>query len=121
MQTISSHPKPDSSSSIEGIKDYIRAHLHESLTSETVARKMYMSRNSFMQRFRRETGQTFHQFLTDERMKTAHRMLSEGHWSITFVAKKVGLGQTRFRALFRSQFQMTPSEFSKASKKDVQN
>jgi AraC-like DNA-binding protein len=106
-------PQKLNSSPIEEAKQYVRTHLNQRLTSEVVAREMYMSRNSFIQHFSRETGQTFHDFVIDERMEEAHRLLSEGNWSIGFVCRFIGLKPTRFRVQFKERFGVTPSELRK--------
>lgn len=111
LETIPHHIKGHNSVDIEQAQEYIRSHLHQPLTSSQVADTVHMSRNSFMQHFTRVTGQTFHEFLTEERMKKARIMLGEGRWSINFVCRRVGLKPTRFRNLFRERFGVTPSEF----------
>lgn len=108
------------SSSIEQAKEYVKDHLNQPLTASRVAHEIYMSRNSFIRQFTRETGQTFHEFVTSERMEKAHRLLSEGYWSIDFVCHFVGLKPTRFRAQFLARFKMTPSEFRKQLQTKVQ-
>src|SRR5690606_9580354 len=74
-------------SPIEQAQQYVKSHLDKSLTAERVAREVFMSRNSFIQHFKEETGETFHEFVTRERMEAAHRLLSEGHWSHTFICR----------------------------------
>lgn len=106
-----SNEKKNGVSSVEQAKQYIRTHLNEPLTTEYIARKFYMSRNSFIQHFTRETGQTFHEFVTTERMEEAHRLLSEGYWAVTTLCGFIGLRPNQFRAQFKARFGLTPSEF----------
>lgn len=113
-------PRALDKSPIEGARQYVRSHLNQPLTSTRVAHEMLMSRNSFIQHFTRETGQTFHEFVTTERMEEAHRLLSEGHWSIEFVCRFIGLKPTRFRVQFKTHFGMTPSEFRRQLQTKVQ-
>ena len=110
-------PQALKSSSIDEAKRYVRTHLNQRLTSEDVAREMFMSRNSFIQHFSRETGQTFHDFVISERIEEAHHLLSEGNWSIGFVCRFIGLKPTRFRIQFKERFGVTPSEFRKQVQK----
>lgn len=121
-QNSTAHISPQklNSSPIEEAKQYVRTHLNQRLTSEVVAREMYMSRNSFIQHFSRETGQTFHDFVIHERMEEAHRLLSEGNWSIGFVCRFIGLKPTRFRVQFKERFGITPSEFRRQLQTKVQ-
>jgi AraC-like DNA-binding protein len=98
-------------SSIEEARQYINTHLNLSLTASHVAEQIYMSRSNFLQHFKRETGQTFHEFIVGQRMQEAGRLLSEGHWSINYVSRHVGLRPAQFRIQFKKYFGKSPSEF----------
>jgi AraC-like DNA-binding protein len=100
---------------------YIKTHLNGRLTAERVAREVFMSRNSFIQHFKRETGETFHAFVTRERMIEAHRLLSEGYWSHAFICQFIGLRPTQFRTQFKQHFGVAPSAFRRAITTNVQN
>lgn len=120
VETQPEYIKREGASYIEQAKSYIRANLHLPLSTSQVASEVYLSRNSFMNQFSRETGQTFHEFLTAERMKKAARLLSQSDCSIGYVSRLVGLKPTRFRIQFHLHFHMTPSEFREQSRKNVQ-
>ena len=109
------------SSPIQSAQQYVKTHLSQPLTASRVAREVFMSRNRFMQCFAEQTGQTFHQFVTQTRMEEARRLLSEGHWSIVYICRFIGLKPTQFRAQFRSYFGLTPSELRKQLQIKVQN
>jgi AraC-like DNA-binding protein len=102
-------------SPIEQAREYIKNHLNQPLTASRVAHVVYMSRNNFMQHFTRETGQTFHDYVTEKRMQAARRLLSTGHWSIEYVARFTGLKPSQFRNQFKIRFGITPSEFRRQS------
>jgi AraC-like DNA-binding protein len=101
----------EDTSPIEQAQRYVKNHLNANLTAEYVAREVFMSRNSFIQHFKRETGETFHAFVTRERMEEAHRLLSEGHWSHAFICQFIGLRPTQFRTQFKEHFGIAPSAF----------
>jgi AraC-like DNA-binding protein len=101
----------NSVSSIEQARRYITTHLNKTLTAENVAQAVYMSRSNFLQHFKHETGQTFHEFMIGQRMEEAGRLLSEGHWSINYVSQYVGLRPAQFRVQFKKYFGKPPSEF----------
>src|SRR5690606_16041570 len=93
-------------------KQYIRDHLHENLTLESVARVVYLSRAQFAQRFHRETGHTFTAFVTQCRLEQAVIMLRETHFTMTYICRVLGYrSPTYFNALFRRHFDMMPLEF----------
>jgi AraC-like DNA-binding protein len=96
---------------IEQATQYVQTHLNQNLTAAVVARAIYMSRSSFIRHFTQETEQSFHQFVINERMEEACRLLRDGYWSISFVSQSVGLKPSQFRNQFKSHFGISPSEF----------
>jgi len=108
-------------SSIEQTMQYIKTHLNHPLTAESVAQSAYMSRSSFLQYFKRETGQTFHEFVTEQRMQEAGRLLSEGYWSISYICHHIGLRSTQFGVQFKKYFGVPPSEFRSPRSKKTRN
>lgn len=108
-----SHTQEQASSSIMEAKQYIKSHLKQQLTTDSVAAEMYMSRTNFLRHWTRESDQTFHEFITQQRMEAAKQLLQEGRWSINFVCRSVGLRPTQFRAQFTKYFGVTPSAFRK--------
>lgn len=98
-------------SSIGEAVEYIKTHINQPLTAAKVAEQVYMSRNNFLKQFTREMGQTFHQFVIERKMDEAQRLLSDGHWSVTYICRFVGLRPTQFRAQFKKHFGVPPSQF----------
>jgi len=96
---------------IEQARQYVKTHLNQPLTAARIAREIYMSRSSFIQHFVRETGMTFHEFVTRERMEESKRLLSDGYWSINLVSKFVGLKPSQFRVQFKNHFGVSPAAF----------
>ncbi len=113
--------RPTDASPIEQAQQYVKSHLGNSLTAERVAREVFMSRNSFIQHFKEETGETFHEFVTRERMEVAHRLLSEGYWSHNFICQFIGLRPSQYRAQFKQHFGLTPSAFRQQALTNVQS
>jgi AraC-like DNA-binding protein len=90
---------------------YINSHLNQHLTIEVVAEAVYMSRASFVRRFREQTGQTFNQYLTERRLEVAQRFLREENWHIAQISQFVGLQPVQLRNLFRKHTGMSPSDY----------
>jgi AraC-like DNA-binding protein len=94
------------------LEDYIKKHLNQPLTSELVARELYMSRAQFVRRIRKETGQTFVEFLNKYRIQQAKTLLVESEWTVQVIAKYIGFkSSTYFHAFFQRQVGCTPGEF----------
>jgi AraC-like DNA-binding protein len=95
--------------------EYISNHLHENLTLEKVAQKVYMSRAQFARRFREECGVTFTEFTTRLRMEQAQRLLRETDYSIAYVCQMVGYkSATHLHNLFARHHGSTPIQFRRA-------
>jgi len=99
---------------IEFACDYIDANLHCHLTLAEVARHCYLSPSAFTKRFRQHTGQSFVEYLTQQRMQTAKRLLEETDWNIALVCHTIGLKESRFRQLFLQHYGQSPMNFRKA-------
>jgi len=110
-----SHAQESVASPITEAKQYIKSHLNHQLTSESVAAEVYMSRTNFLRHWSRESGPTFHEYITQQRMEAARQLLQDGRWSINFICRSVGLRPTQFRAQFTKYFGVTPSAFREKS------
>ena len=94
------------------LEDHMRANLHQTLTLESVAKEMYLSRAQFTRRVRTATGQSFHELLTAYRLEEAKRLLQNSQWTAATVAAQVGLkSDSYFRTFFRTHTGQTPTEF----------
>jgi LacI family transcriptional regulator len=83
-----------------------------SLTTDTLAREVAVSRRSLESRFRRETGETIHHTLVGIRMRLACTMLRETRLKISAIAGQSGFGsESRFFQSFRTRMGMTPGEY----------
>jgi len=91
---------------------YIREHAAEQLHAEDVAEQVNMSRSYFSQCFKRLTGATFNEFLRQERIRAAERLLCETNHPVAWVANAVGYGDSKyFSHVFYEQTRMLPSEY----------
>jgi AraC-like DNA-binding protein len=86
--------------SVQEIRDYVKAHLHEGLTIEKVAREMFMSPSTFTQYLRKESGQTFVEMLTEYRIAEADYLLRETKWTIAIISKQLGFSSSTYFSAF---------------------
>lgn len=100
-------------------QQYVREHLHESLTQETMARLVRLSRTQFIRRFREETGQTFNQFVTQCRIEQAGVLLRQTDFPLTYIHQAVGYqSAAHFNVVFRKHTGVSPAAF-RAQKKET--
>jgi transcriptional regulator GlxA family with amidase domain len=74
-----------------------------------------MSRRTFTRHFRRATGTSFKQWLLNQRMAHAQRMLETSSVSIDVVAQEAGFGTAlSLRQHFRAALKTSPSAYRKS-------
>jgi AraC-like DNA-binding protein len=97
---------------IQNLEEYIEQHLNEHLTLESVSHHFYTSRAQFVRQMRRETGQTFVEFLTNYRIREAKTLLRESEWTAQTIARFVGFkSPVYFHKLFVGQTGCTPGQY----------
>ncbi|MDQ6423082.1 response regulator [Paenibacillus sp. LHD-117] len=91
---------------------FIREQASTTLHAEDVADHVHMSRSYFSQCFKKLTGSTYNDYLRQERIRAAERLLCETNQSIAWVAHAVGYNDSKyFSHLFYEQTRLLPSEF----------
>ncbi|ANS74700.1 hypothetical protein AWM70_08945 [Paenibacillus yonginensis] len=91
---------------------YILEHLDGSLSLNEIARQVHIHPNYLSERFKRETGQNFSEFVTRARMEKAMSILMETPAKISDVAHQVGYSDLKhFKKLFKKHTGHTPSGF----------
>jgi AraC-like DNA-binding protein len=96
---------------ISRAQEYIARHLNQPLTIDLAARAVYMSRARFTECFRKETGQSFNEYVTAQRLREARRMLHETNWPLHHIAHAVGLSTSRMRGLFHEHGGLSPDAY----------
>jgi transcriptional regulator GlxA family with amidase domain len=92
--------------------DWILANIEKPHTVATLARRASMSTRTFARRFVEETGTTPMQWLTDQRVLYARRLLEETDLDIDWIAGRSGFGTaTLLRHHFRRMIGVTPSDY----------
>jgi len=92
--------------------DWMLTNLDKPHTVATLAKLANMSARTFARRFVEETGRTPMQWVTDQRVLYARRLLEESDLDIDHVADKSGFGTaTLLRHHFRRVIGVTPSDY----------
>ena len=74
------------------VLEWIREHLDESLSVDSLADRFAMSPRTFARRFREETGTTPHAWITAQRVLSAEELLEGTDHPVERVATEVGFG-----------------------------
>lgn len=71
---------------------WVTENLRADLSVTALAQRSHMSARTFARRFRAETGQTPHAWVTSQRIAVAEQMLESGDGSVEWIAEQVGFG-----------------------------
>ncbi|SCG52524.1 GlxA family transcriptional regulator [Micromonospora inositola] len=94
-------PKAAEAPTLEPVLEWLMGHLDRAVTVEELAARAGMAPRTFARRFRAETGTTPHDWLTNQRVLLARRLLEETRLSVETVADHAGFGDA---AALRHQF-----------------
>ena len=124
LQDIIQETRNDSTRSfVSRALDYVRDHYEDKeLSIESICDYLNVSAAYFSTVFKRETGKTFINYLTDFRMEKAVRMLLEKNEKTYVIAQAVGYSDPNyFSYAFKKKYGMSPSKYRAAqlSGKDV--
>ena len=99
------------------ILQYIHQNFQLPLNQKELAEKFYFSRGYFAAFFKRYTGKTFKEYLSEVRVLQAERMLEQTTGSISRIAMDCGFSdERRFIETFKKYYDMTPGSYRKSKK-----
>ena len=100
---------------LKGVIAYVKARYRDPITVADAASVCGYSASHFMRLFRRETGQTFVDYLTDYRLSAALYYLNETGDEIGAIAENCGFDNiSYFIRRFHGKYGMSPGQYRKA-------
>lgn len=96
---------------------YVKQRYASDLTTERLCEKFHCSRSHFSHTFKKETGKTFREYLTETRLEHARRLLRYSGLQVSEIAFSVGFNDANyFSNIFRSHEGCSPMEYRKRNK-----
>ncbi|MBD1869007.1 helix-turn-helix transcriptional regulator [Cyanobacteria bacterium FACHB-471] len=112
--TFLKHENGLSRSTLDRAVEYINEHLNKKLLLAELSAELNMSQYYFCRLFKLSTGMTPHQYLIQQRVEYAKRLLKQSDLAITPVALECGFAnQSHFAKYFRLHTGVSPKEFRK--------
>ncbi|QHW33735.1 response regulator [Paenibacillus rhizovicinus] len=97
---------------MEKAKQYLDTCFNEPISLQKISDTYYIHPNYFSKRFKEKFGVSFHEYLTELRMKSAAKWMLETDLKISHIAGKVGYEDPAyFGSVFRKCFGMSPKQF----------
>lgn len=94
---------------------YLNKHYTQPLTETFVAQQFGYSREHFSRLFKRATGNSFKEYLTELRCEDAHAKLLNSKSSVADISQAAGFpSATSFNAAFRQRYGTSPREYRAA-------
>lgn len=99
---------------VEKAKHYILTHISQPVTASEVAEHVGLSQYHLSRLFKKLTGQTIMEYLTNERIETSRQLLVSGTMELQQIAALLHFcDQSHFTQVFRKKTGMTPAQYRK--------
>lgn len=96
----------------EGVLDYINTNFTNRITIEEIATHLHLNSAYLMRSFKKETGKTIQQMITDKRIQESCRLLASSNMTLTEISLMVGFNSpSYFTATFKHYLNVTPKEY----------
>lgn len=94
------------------VKRYVREHIQEDIYIADIAKQVFLNEQYLMRTFKKTTGVSILEFITNERIWLAKELLSNTNYPINRVADMVGYGNySYFTKIFKRNVGVTPQMF----------
>ncbi|MDO5422237.1 MAG: helix-turn-helix transcriptional regulator [Eubacteriales bacterium] len=96
----------------EAVQNFVREHVRENITRETIAEALYMNADYLGRLYKRETGQSLGNLIMEEKMKEACRLLTSTTRSVGEISAELGYENfSHFSKIFKKVTGCTPKEY----------
>lgn len=97
---------------VQKAADYIKLNYSEKISIKEIADQLYLSPNYLSELFKKHTGKTISEYLTEYRLEKACQLLDYAEYRVGDVSGMVGIHDGRyFSNMFKKKYGMTPTEY----------
>ena len=105
-------PRTPEAPTLEPVLTWLMEHLDRQVTVDDLAARAHMAPRTFARRFRAETGTTPHDWITNQRVLLARRLLEDSALGVEAVAVRAGFGDAAtMRHHFTKRVGATPQAY----------
>lgn len=99
---------------VRDVTNYVQHHLSEPITTEEIARALFMSRSRLSVRFKKETNENLSDFILKEKTEEAKRLLRYTDKTVVAISTYLGFSsQSHFSHVFKKYTNSLPNEYRK--------
>lgn len=114
MEKVRLHQDQSSRKEIVAAQRYVMTHLNEKISMDEMAKRLDLNSSHFSRIFKKETGETFVEFVTRSKMEKARELLDISNQSVEQISEELGFDNSSyFFKLFRAFSGMSPTEYRK--------
>lgn len=93
---------------------YVRTNLKESISRETITNELHISEGHISHLFKKETGMSLTEYITNMRINKAKELLKDTNDSIAEICEQIGYNyQAYFTKIFKEKTGMSPMQYRK--------
>lgn len=109
------------SEEIRKVKNYLNAHMSESISIEQLAGLIYHSPDYLIRHFKEETGTTPYRYLISQRLDAARKLLDNTAMSVGEIGEQTGYSDPQyFSNVFHKEMGMSPMQYRKRNERRKQ-
>ena len=117
QKLISQNVHTEQDQMIRDAKQFILEHIQETIYVEAIANQVHLNEQYLMRLFKKETGMTILEYITNERVTMAAELLVETNFPIVTVADSVGYGTySYFTKIFKRYMGDNPKTYRQKHK-----
>lgn len=104
--------KTNNKSISEDVLDYINKNFTNRITIDEISNYMHLNSAHLMRKFKKETGKTIQQMITEKRIQESCRLLASSNMSNTEISLMVGFNSpSYFTTTFKHYLNVTPKDY----------